>query len=284
MQNKNDKKLKFMAKYYNEKTTYLNNLVSAREKLESQATTQIQKQLIGSLLPVLKEAEAAAQKEKTTAEKNQIVMVGYVHNESSKIENLKDWQQALKKTKHSISARNAAENEQLLAAIDHCSEVLAKAEFFIQLRELRTKLEETMSKNPSLSSKEKTETLKQADKMIEQLDKAAFDRYYKEPAKSRLTPEAFNKKCQEIVKKTLSHLQKKPDLWEQLNPIFKGFLGVLAAITLIPALVVEFCTKKGYVQTFFPSKQTAAQKGPAPKATGSNMDFYLEDAAPKSKK
>ncbi len=42
--------------------------------------------------------------------------------------------------------------------------------------------------------------------------------------------------------------------------IMKGILGVLAALTVIPALIVESTFKRGYVKTFFSSETVSAQQ------------------------
>ena len=48
----------------------------------------------------------------------------------------------------------------------------------------------------------------------------------------------------------------------------KGILGVIAALTVIPALVVEATTKKGYTGTFFSTPETASAKAFKPVEEG----------------
>ena len=51
---------------------------------------------------------------------------------------------------------------------------------------------------------------------------------------------------------------KHRGLWAQINPVLKAILGVLAALTVIPALIVAATTKSGYSQTFFAEPPTAS--------------------------
>lgn len=44
--------------------------------------------------------------------------------------------------------------------------------------------------------------------------------------------------------------------WHTVHPILRGIVGLLAAITLIPALMVEKNSKHGFVQTFFAKPET----------------------------
>lgn len=48
-------------------------------------------------------------------------------------------------------------------------------------------------------------------------------------------------------------------LWHNLNPLIKGFLGVLAALTIIPALTVAATARHGYMKTFFMTPPTDAE-------------------------
>lgn len=68
------------------------------------------------------------------------------------------------------------------------------------------------------------------------------------------TPQALYMFCKQCVE------QVKPEFknhrgWHQLHAIFRGFLGVLAALTIIPAGIVAL-TGHGYQQTFFETPET----------------------------
>lgn len=65
----------------------------------------------------------------------------------------------------------------------------------------------------------------------------------------------FNSSCKEEIAKA-SEFNNHRGVWHrEIHPIIKGILGVLAALTMIPALAFAF-TKQGYVNTFFAKPQT----------------------------
>lgn len=61
----------------------------------------------------------------------------------------------------------------------------------------------------------------------------------------------FSRNCKEIIVNSAPELKKDPKLWSRVHPALKGILGVLAALTIIPAVIVAVSTKKGYIATFF---------------------------------
>jgi hypothetical protein len=68
------------------------------------------------------------------------------------------------------------------------------------------------------------------------------------------TPEAleqFKKEAKEEMKRAEKEFKKDCELWKQIPPIFKRILGVLSALTIIPAIIVAATAKRGYVDTFF---------------------------------
>jgi small GTP-binding protein len=48
--------------------------------------------------------------------------------------------------------------------------------------------------------------------------------------------------------------------WHKINVVLRGFLGALATLTVLPALIVACGTKTGYVGTFFSTPKTASEK------------------------
>lgn len=48
--------------------------------------------------------------------------------------------------------------------------------------------------------------------------------------------------------------------WHAVAPIIRGIIGVLAAIAVIPALIVELTSTHGYMQTFFAQPATATSE------------------------
>ncbi len=68
-------------------------------------------------------------------------------------------------------------------------------------------------------------------------------------------------------KTTLATAQKefkKHQGWHALHPILKGFLGLLAALTIIPAIVVQVVTDHRYKGTFFKQPPTALSQAVEP--------------------
>lgn len=57
---------------------------------------------------------------------------------------------------------------------------------------------------------------------------------------------------------------KKHHGWHALHPILKGFLGLLAALTIIPAIVVQVVADHGYKGTFFNQPPTALSQAVQP--------------------
>lgn len=63
--------------------------------------------------------------------------------------------------------------------------------------------------------------------------------------------ESFKKLCKGAINDVRGEFEHHRSLLEQLHPVLKAILGVLAAITIIPAIVVEATSKHGYIGTFF---------------------------------
>lgn len=71
--------------------------------------------------------------------------------------------------------------------------------------------------------------------------------------------EQFSKKCTTAITDARGEFSKHRDVWHQLHPIIKGIIGVLATITIIPAVLVAI-SKQGYVNTFFKTPKTDSAK------------------------
>lgn len=63
--------------------------------------------------------------------------------------------------------------------------------------------------------------------------------------------ESFKNLCKGAINDVRGEFEHHRSLLEQLHPVLKAILGVLAAITIIPAIVVEATSKHGYIGTFF---------------------------------
>lgn len=58
------------------------------------------------------------------------------------------------------------------------------------------------------------------------------------------------------IDRVQERLEEEPGIWRNLHPIIKGFLGILAALLVIPAILVEAYSKHGYIGTFFKKPHT----------------------------
>jgi hypothetical protein len=70
---------------------------------------------------------------------------------------------------------------------------------------------------------------------------------------------AFKASCKNIfASKEAQGLKEHRELWYQIHPILRGILGVLAALTIFPALIVGVISQHGYAGTFFTTPETTS--------------------------
>lgn len=77
--------------------------------------------------------------------------------------------------------------------------------------------------------------------------------FYRNPTASSLND--FKIACAKDIEKA-QLIFKKHRGWHQIDPLLRKFLGVLALMTLIPAVIVSLTTKHGYRGTFFETPET----------------------------
>ncbi|WP_367606182.1 hypothetical protein [Legionella sp. W05-934-2] len=65
----------------------------------------------------------------------------------------------------------------------------------------------------------------------------------------------FKQECTDAITGARDEFAKHRGVWHNLHPIIKGIIGVLATITVIPAVLVAI-SKQGYVDTFFRTPKT----------------------------
>lgn len=70
----------------------------------------------------------------------------------------------------------------------------------------------------------------------------------------------FYETCDNAIKVAEAEFKKHRDVWNQIHPVIRGLLGVLAALTVIPGLVVAITSKQGYIPTFFSTPETNSQQ------------------------
>lgn len=69
----------------------------------------------------------------------------------------------------------------------------------------------------------------------------------------------FQQQCYEAIQKVEPHFQNHRG-WHTWNKTARALLGILAVITVLPALVIQLNNTNGYVGTFFDSPKTDASK------------------------
>jgi hypothetical protein len=70
----------------------------------------------------------------------------------------------------------------------------------------------------------------------------------------------FKDQCMRAITQAHQPLAAHRGTWHQLHPLIKGFLGVLATLTMIPALIIAAKSQHGYVHTFFNTPPTDSSK------------------------
>jgi exonuclease III len=77
----------------------------------------------------------------------------------------------------------------------------------------------------------------------------AGEQFFNNPnAKSFLK---FQNICNTEFQKASAEFEKNASFWSRLSPIFKNFLGLLAAISVLPALLIATKSSQGFTHTFF---------------------------------
>ena len=254
------KKLKFSDEFLKRDKDSISILNAHLEKLSEEAKTEDEQKYVQPLhkqLVILRENLNNPQGLITDSKKFKEIVI----NLASTLETA---QLELKKKTGSES------NEVLLKAIAESALAANKILIMNTLR-LGKMTPHHQEKNPKLTEAQKKVVRKICDKCYQELDVLAYQWLYKEPAKFRLTNKQFYKESAKIIKKYDNKAKQTPIVWDDLHPAFKGLLGVLAAITFIPAILVETLTKKGYVQTFFPSADKKAKPEKQAEHTSQNL-------------
>jgi hypothetical protein len=84
--------------------------------------------------------------------------------------------------------------------------------------------------------------------------------------------EQFQKACHEQMVVAKKEFEAYSGFWERLNPILKGFIGVLAAIPLLPFIIASVKAKNDFTNTFF-------SPPPSQKLT-EIIDYYEDEKKP----
>ena len=102
------------------------------------------------------------------------------------------------------------------------------------------------------------EVSEQASLLHKILEQAAQD-YFDNPITYDSTI-AFKARCKAAITQAKTEFGTHRG-WDSLDPIIRGILGVIATLTVLPALIVACTAKRGYLHTFFGTQPTdSAQK------------------------
>lgn len=70
----------------------------------------------------------------------------------------------------------------------------------------------------------------------------------------------FREECKQAIELVEGEFKKHRGIWGDLHPVLKAILGILAAITIAPAIIVQATTEAGFVGTFFKTPPTDSMK------------------------
>jgi hypothetical protein len=128
------------------------------------------------------------------------------------------------------------------------------------LKDINKEINELINKSKDFA--EYQEVGKIALKLNDQLNGAA-----KKFFNGKLTIDEFKHKCHTAIEDAAPELAKHRG-WHQINSSLRTFLGILAILFIVPAIVVELSTKDGFAGTFFKTPKTD---------TLDKMDLFMEN-------
>lgn len=138
---------------------------------------------------------------------------------------------------------------------------IAKTRIDGLLAELKIKTDELIAKGTvenKVYDKKYIEAAHSARQLYQALNEAQTTFFAQQPTKKHFI--AFTKAISHAIDTAKPELSKHRDTWHELNPILKGFLGVIALLFLgIPALIASR-TAQGYVGTFFSTGPTDSEE------------------------
>lgn len=150
-----------------------------------------------------------------------------------------------------------------------------QSQFNMLLEQLKVKTQELINRGNQhgLHIKRCHEAKIAAEKLIATLEQAS--RQFFENKISIATYHVFNKHCKDAIIEARAEFQNHRGWLHRLHPILKGFIGVLAVLTVIPALIVQCTTQNGYLGTFFSMPKTDASEKLA--FFEHNLDSFFTD-------
>jgi hypothetical protein len=94
-----------------------------------------------------------------------------------------------------------------------------------------------------------------AKSLLKRLDEAKNKFFFEHV----ITCEAFKRECQEAIQMASPELIKHRG-WYQVSLVLRYILGILATLTVIPAIVTAAVSRQGYAGTFFKTPKTHSEK------------------------
>lgn len=134
--------------------------------------------------------------------------------------------------------------------------------FANQLEKLKQNLKYLSDKaNPLNSSYDKDylKAHKQAKLLIISLE-TAKNKYFSLPGSSIESTKIFKDTCDKAIKTASIELKQHRGFWYKLSPILRGLIGIIACVTIIPALVTRQMSPYGVKNTFFDKPMTKAEE------------------------
>lgn len=134
------------------------------------------------------------------------------------------------------------EEDMSLDTVDQCKEKFDK--LMHNLKKFHAEVHNNYIESPNQYEKAFETSLKLNHILLN-----AGDRFFKKPTNSSL--KEFQKICDKELHTANKEFEKHSGLWSKLHPFIKDILGVIAALTVIPALIIEGNSPHGFRKTFF---------------------------------
>ena len=162
-----------------------------------------------------------------------------------------------KENKHFVSP---IKKQETLVHIDPVKDKFASSQVKAALREAKDEFGQLLNQlnliHIDLAKRAKAEVAyPKITQDVERLKKALEGQkvFFDKPSAERF--KQFKSQCQHALN-TVEKEAKNHRGWHKIDPVIRGFLGVLAALSVIGAIIVAATSKHGYSQTFFGKPET----------------------------
>lgn len=103
-----------------------------------------------------------------------------------------------------------------------------------------------------------TSVAKAAEDLYQDLCTAGAVFFQHEP--TAITFETFKNSCNALITDAKDQFDQHRSVWNQIWPLVRGILGVIATLLVLPGLVVAATSKQSYRDTFFATPETESSK------------------------